>query len=167
MVSPAMSLPSFLPVMSFKEGIVEPEHIIGAMMRGIKRFTYSHSSKSMLTVVGNIGVDPSLFMDQLMLGGLKPGQSSTCDKKAVPFMGSMGLCDGWIEYGRKARDDFVRKNGCKPKEAQLPIEGSKGRAQTRYECAPDTPVVWTEFDGTHQPTREGQEDTWNFFSQFN
>lgn len=101
-----------------------------------------------------------------MLGGQKPSQSATCNSKGVSFMGSMGLCDGWIEYGRKARDDFLHGNSCNPKVAQIPVEGSRKRARTDYECTAEAPVVWSEFDGTHQPTREGQEDTWNFFAQF-
>jgi hypothetical protein len=89
-----------------------------------------------------------------------------CGRKAVAYMGVMGICDGWIRYGRQARDDFLRNNGCKSKQALIPIEGSKRRTQTSYDCAPNTPVVWTEFDGAHEPTREAEDDTWKFFSQF-
>jgi hypothetical protein len=78
----------------------------------------------------------------------------------------MGSCDGWITYGRAARDDFLRNNGCKPKNAPIPKEGSKRRVQTTYECAANAPVVWTEFDGGHMPSRESEDETWKFFSQF-
>jgi predicted esterase len=114
----------------------------------------------------NMGIDPSLFLNELLLGDKKPGGPFVCGKKAVPYMGVMGSCDGWIEYGRQGRDEFVENNGCKPQLPRIPIEGSKQRVQTIYECASDTPLVWTEFDGGHQPTREAEVDTWKFFSQF-
>jgi poly(3-hydroxybutyrate) depolymerase len=114
----------------------------------------------------NMGIDPSLFLNELLLGDKKPSAPFVCGTKAVPYMGVMGSCDGWIEYGRQARDEFLKNNGCKLKLAQIPVEGSKQRVQTTYECAPDAPVVWTEFDGGHQPTREAEGDTWKFFSQF-
>jgi poly(3-hydroxybutyrate) depolymerase len=113
-----------------------------------------------------MGVDPSMILDPILLGDKKAGSPMVCGTKPVAYMGFMGICDGWIAYGRQARDEFVRNNGCKPKEPQLPAEGSKQRVQTTWDCQPDTPVVWTDFDGQHQPTREAEADTWKFFSQF-
>jgi poly(3-hydroxybutyrate) depolymerase len=112
------------------------------------------------------GIDPSKFLDQMLLGKKQPGSPFVCGNKPIAFMGSMGICDGWIEYGRQARDEFLKINGCKPKQVQPPTEGSKQRVQTTYECGNDTPVVWAEFDGAHAPTREGEAATWEFFSQF-
>jgi poly(3-hydroxybutyrate) depolymerase len=113
-----------------------------------------------------MGTDPGTLLDPLILGDKKPNPTMVCGTKAVPYMAFMGTCDGWIQYGRQSRDDFLRNNGCKPEVALFPVEGSKQRVQTKYECAPDTPVVWTEFDGGHMETREAQQDTWEFFSQF-
>jgi hypothetical protein len=72
----------------------------------------------------NMGIDPSLLMDQLMIGDKKSGSPMACGKKAVAYIGIMGICDGWIQYGRQARDNFLRNNGCKPKEAQIPVQGA-------------------------------------------
>jgi hypothetical protein len=112
------------------------------------------------------GIDPSKFLDQLLLGDKKPSSPMVCGTKPVAFMGVMGACDGWIQYGRLARDDFLRNNGCKPKKAPIPTEGSNSTVKTSYDCAPGTPVTWTEFDGGHMPIPQAEEETWKFFSQF-
>lgn len=114
-----------------------------------------------------MGVDPSMFLDKLLLGdNKKPGAPMVCSSKPVPYLAYMGQCDGWIKYGREARDDLLKKNGCKPKVAGSPVEGSKKRVVTDYECIPGFPVTWVEWDGGHGPTREAEEETFKFFSQF-
>ena len=113
-----------------------------------------------------MGFDPSAMISGLLLGGKPPGPKFACGKTPVTYMGYMGACDGWIQYGRRARDDFVRINGCKAEEAKPPVEGSGKRVQTAYKCPSETPVVWTEFDGGHQPIRDAEEGTWKFFSRF-
>ena len=68
-----------------------------------------------------MGIDPGAFLDPLLLGDKKPSPTMVCGTKAVPYMAFMGTCDGWIQYGRQGRDDFLRNNGCKPKVAQVPL----------------------------------------------
>jgi poly(3-hydroxybutyrate) depolymerase len=112
------------------------------------------------------GIDASKLIEPLLLGNKKPAAPLVCGNTPIAYMGSMGICDGWIEYGRLARDDFLKNNGCEAKAAQIPVEGSGRRSQTKYECKTGTPVVWSEFDGAHAPQRIDEEDTWKFFSQF-
>lgn len=111
-------------------------------------------------------IDAGSLIGPVLLGGKQPGQPLVCGNTPVAYMGSMGLCDGWVAYGRDAKDDFVKNNGCQPKVAASPVEGSKQRAKTTYECKADYPVVWTEFDGAHAAQREDEVETWKFFEQF-
>jgi hypothetical protein len=115
---------------------------------------------ALYVVLTSAGIDPSKFLDHLLFGDKKPGSMMTCGRKLVACMGVMSICGTWIRYGRQARNDSLGNNGCKPKQAARPIEGSERRARTSYDSAPNTPAIWMEFDKSHQPTREAEDDTW-------
>jgi poly(3-hydroxybutyrate) depolymerase len=117
-------------------------------------------------MLGGANIDALGIMDGMMLSGKPPAPKFECGTKPVAYMGIMGLCDGWVKYGREAKDDFIRNNGCKPKEAKRPKEGSGGKVTTVYDCPEEYPVIWSEFDGGHMPTINGADEAWNFFQRF-
>jgi hypothetical protein len=52
-----------------------------------------------------------------------------CARKAVAYMGVMGICDGWIRYGRQAREVFLRNSGCESKHHSQSKAANDGRRQ--------------------------------------
>jgi predicted esterase len=121
---------------------------------------------TMSTLMTNFGGAAGMLDDMLIPKGEKVGAPFVCPgNKPVAYMGSAGICDGWIEYERAAKDDWLKINRCAPKKFAGPIDGSSGRVTSNYECEA-APVVWTEFDAGHMPTGLTNQETWNFFSSF-
>lgn len=91
----------------------------------------------------------------------------------IAYYGSHGTGDSGFNSGAKARDFFVKANGCTEQTAAAPPSG--GHACTSYQgCSKGHPVRWCAFDGGHTPSPvdRGASSTWNpkevwtFFTQF-
>ena len=109
-------------------------------------------------------------------------QLSGCNggTEPVAYMGIHGIGDTVlnISQGRSLRDRFVANNGCTPQTPPRAPAGSLTHITTEYAgCADGYPVVWSSFDGDHNPApRDGAPggggdtwvpgESWDFITRF-
>ncbi|GME65582.1 Cellulose-binding family ii protein [Neofusicoccum parvum] len=116
----------------------------------------------------------------VLSGALLSGCDTSTDP--IPYLGIHGTNDPLlsISRGRELRDEFVKNNGCTPKDAPEPANGTLSHVKTVYEgCSAGYPVWWIAYDGGHisaphdgppRDTDSGDSfappETWKFFSEF-
>ncbi len=82
----------------------------------------------------------------------------------VAYLGTHGTADNvvGIEFGRAARDEFIKRNGCSNTTAPV---GSNGCVEYQG-CTDGYPLIWCEYGGGHGWPDFSTEIVWDFFSQF-
>jgi len=105
-------------------------------------------------------------------------QVSGCTNGTTPvaYMGFHGTHDSVVDIsgGQKARDVFVKRNGCSADTTPMTptwCDGIEAKYQpctcvTYSGCMAGYPVTWCEYNADHQPAPNSGPTLWTFFSQF-
>ena len=105
-------------------------------------------------------------------------QVSGCTNGTTPvaYMGFHGTHDSVVDIsgGQKARDVFVKRNGCSADTTPMTPSWCDG-LDAKYQpcmcvvysgCMAGYPVTWCEYNADHQPAPNSGPTLWTFFSQF-
>jgi poly(3-hydroxybutyrate) depolymerase len=94
----------------------------------------------------------------------------------VAYMGFHGTHDSVVDIsgGQKARDVFVKRNGCSSTTVPSSPSWCDGLASNYQPCTcvsyqgcmPGYPVTWCEYNADHQAAPNSGPTLWSFFTQF-
>jgi poly(3-hydroxybutyrate) depolymerase len=128
-----------------------------------RRFATGFSFGAIMTITVACNMSDTFRAVAPMSGSL---QNGCPDGGSIAYWASHGTMDTTIDIsnGEKARDEFVKRNGCDASADPMAIMPTGCVAYQG--CKDGYPVNWCPFDGIHQPPPVSGPAIWAFLSQF-